>query len=135
MRGDQSSSFPLQRIFSKKVIPKMGDDSAELLVHVREIRKLLELLAEPAIAQRDEKLRTELRRIVGKSEASRKSVLLMNGQHRQKEIQQATGIHAGNLSTLVKKMKIANLLVGDVKFPQLAISIPSNFFDKDAKTD
>ena len=44
----------------------MNDQDAQVLLEeVRQIRKLLELLAEPAIAQRDAKLREELKKIVG----------------------------------------------------------------------
>lgn len=107
----------------------MTDLPAELLNQVREIRKLLELLAEPAIAQRDAKLREELKNIVGKSKPKQASALLMNGKHRQTDIQTKTGIQKGHLSTLVGRLKVANLLVGDPKFPTLAISLPVNFFE------
>lgn len=111
----------------------MTEDSGELLVHVREIRKLLELLAEPAIEKRDAKLRETLRQIVGRSEKNRSSVFLMNGKRRQKDIRLETGIQKGNLSTLVGRLSDASLLVGDPKAPALAISIPENFFSADSE--
>ncbi len=113
----------------------MSDHSAELLEAVREIRKLLELLAEPAIAQRDAKLRKELRQLVGNSASKQKSVLLMNGARTQAQIRAEATVHQGNLSTLVSKMTQSKLLTGDPKLPKLAISIPPNFFESDAETD
>jgi hypothetical protein len=110
----------------------MSDNSAELLEAVRDIRKLLELLAEPAIAQRDAKLRNELRLIVGASKPGQMSVRLMNGKRTQKEIHAETSMNKGNLSTLVSKLSEAKLLTGDPKLPSLAISIPPNFFESDA---
>lgn len=101
----------------------------ELLEAVLEIRKLLELLAEPAIAQRDAKLRKELRRLVGSSETKQKSVHLMNGTLTQTQIRAQTGVNAGNLSTLIGKMSEAKLLTADLKLPKLAISILPNFFE------
>jgi hypothetical protein len=101
----------------------------ELLNEIIEIRKLLELLAEPAIAQRDAKLRKELRQVVGSSDTKQKSVHLMNGTLTQSQIKAQTGVHAGNLSTLVSKMSEAKLLTGDPKLPKLAISILPNFFE------
>jgi DNA-binding MarR family transcriptional regulator len=106
-------------------------ESNELLSAVREIRNFLELLAEPAIAERDRKLRTELKRIVGSSAPKAKAALLMTGGRTQSEIQRETGINKGNLSTLVKQLKENNLLSGDPKNPKLAISIPSNFFESE----
>jgi DNA-binding MarR family transcriptional regulator len=106
-------------------------ESADLLLAVKEIRELLRLMAEPAIAERDQKLRTELRRIVGSSAPKARAVLLMNGGSTQSEIQRETGINKGNLSTLVKQLKENDLLTGDPKNPKLAILIPSNFFESE----
>jgi hypothetical protein len=99
-----------------------------LLDAVLEIRSLLELLAEPAIAQRDTKLRKELRQLVGTSVPKQKSVFLMNGSLTQSQIRAQTNVNAGHLSTLVGKMNQAKLLTGDPKLPRLAISIPPTFF-------
>jgi hypothetical protein len=107
----------------------MVDHSIELLATVREIRLLLELLAEPAIAQRDAKLRAELLKIVGSSKVHRKVVFLLDGVHTQKDIRDKTSAHSGNLSTFIGKLKEAKLLTGDSKTPKLAISIPANFFE------
>ncbi len=113
----------------------MGDHSAEILEAIREIRKLLELLAEPAIAQRDAKLRKGLRKIVGSSKPKQKSIFLMNGKHTQSEIRAETSINQGNLSTLISKLTHEKLLKGEPKLPNLVISIPTNFFESDAETD
>ena len=110
----------------------MDDEQlAEIATSVREIRDLIRLLAEPAIAQRDQKLRTELRRIAGKSAQKSKAVFLMDGNHTQREICRVTGMDSGNLSVFVKQLNVSKLLLGDVKQPKLAISIPSNFFESD----
>jgi len=112
----------------------MSEQSDELLKAVQEIRELVRLMAEPAIAARDQKLRAELKRIVGKSIANSKSVFLMDGNRAQADIQREAKINQGNLSTLVKRLAGSKLLSGDGKKPKLAISIPSNFFD-DGATD
>ncbi|MBI1814169.1 MAG: hypothetical protein HYR72_04275 [Deltaproteobacteria bacterium] len=97
------------------------------------MRKLLELLAEPAIAQRDAKLRDELRKIVGSSSKKQQSVFLMDGSRTQKQIVGQTSVNQGDLSTLVGKLESAGLLADGKKEPKLAISIPSNFFNANAK--
>lgn len=113
----------------------MNEDVARLLLEEAvQIRKLLQLLAEPAIAQRDSKLREELRKIVGSSQKKQQSVLLMDGNRMQSEIVAQTSVHQGDLSTLVGKLHMAGLLVDGKKQPKLAISIPSTFFDDNAET-
>jgi hypothetical protein len=104
------------------------DEPSELLSAVREIRDLVRLLAEPAIAERDQKLRGDLKRIVGKSASAAKAVLLMDGTRSQRTIHRESGMNEGNLSTLVKRLAESKLLSGGGKHPQLAISVPSNFF-------
>ena len=108
------------------------DPVAELLSAVREIRDLVRLLAEPAIAERDRKARGELRRIVGNSVAKKKAVLLMDGSRPQRAIHREAGINEGHLSTLVKQLNSANLLSGDRKEPKLSISITANFFENES---
>lgn len=104
----------------------MSDELTEL---ARKILALLELLAEDKIAQRDTKQRESLRQIVGTSPTKQKSVFLMNGAHTQAQIRKATSVHQGHLSTMVGKLHKAKLLTGDSKAPELAISIPANFFE------
>lgn len=110
----------------------MDELSAEILSAVREIRDLVRLLAEPAIAERDRKLRSELRRIVRKSVPKGKAVLLMDGSRTQSAIQRETGINQGDLSSFVKQLNAAKLLSGGGKEPKLAISVPANFFENGA---
>jgi hypothetical protein len=111
------------------------DDSPELLKAVQEIRDLVRLMAEPAVAERDKKLREELRRIVGKSAAGAQSIFLMDGSRTQADVQRETKINQGNLSSIVKELKGAKLLAGDGKKPKLAIEIPSNFFESGAEDE
>ena len=113
----------------------MTDEHVQLLLEeVRQMRKLLEVLAEPAVAQRDGKLRAELRNIVGSSVKKQQSVLLMDGRRTQKQIITATTVNQGHLSTMVGKLEAAGLLGSGKKHPKLAISIPSDFFGTNAKT-
>ena len=108
----------------------MNDEFARsLLEEVRRVRELLTLLAEPAIAQRDSKLRAELKRIVGSSKKKQSSVLLMDGSRTQAQIAGETGVHKGDLSTMITKLKAAALVEDGGKRPKLSISILANFFD------
>jgi hypothetical protein len=106
-------------------------DSDQLLAAVQEIRDMVRLMAEPAIAERDRKLRAELKKIVGKSIPKSKSVFFMDGSRTQAEIQRETKINKGDLSTLVKKLGASKLLSGDGKKPKLTISIPVTFFESE----
>ena len=108
----------------------MNSDETQLLFEeLRQIRKLLELLAEPAIAKRDAKLRAQLRTIVGASLKKRAATFLMDGGHTQGQIVSKTSVNQGHLSTLVRKLDGAGLLDGGKKHPKLSISIPPQFFD------
>lgn len=108
----------------------MNDQSNELLETVRKIHGLLELLAEDKIAERDAKQRKALLDIAGSSIPLQKSILLMDGTRTQTEIHNETSANKGHLSTLVGKLHTAKLLLNDSKNPKLAITIPSNFFEK-----
>jgi hypothetical protein len=111
-----------------------SEQDQALLDEVRKMRKLLELLAEPAIAERDAKLRDELRKIVGSSTKKQESVFLMDGSRKQVEIVAKTSVGQGHLSTMVQQLESAGLLIDGKKQPKLAISIPSNFFDANTDT-
>ncbi len=101
----------------------MDEATNELLSAVREIRDLIRLMAEPAVAERDQKLRTELRRIVGNCTGKAKAVLLMNRDRTQSVIQRETGINQGQLSAFVKQLSSGRQLLSDEgKDPKLAIS-------------
>ena len=114
----------------------MSDHSAQMLQVLAEMRDLLRLIAEPAIAQRDKRLREALREIAGSATGKKaKAILLMDGTRMQRRITSECGIDKGGLSHLVKKLKAAELLTGDPKQPQLSISIPPNFFEMDGDSD
>lgn len=114
----------------------MSDSSAQMLSVLSEMRDLLRLIAEPAIAQRDKKLREALRGMGGSATGKKaKAILLMDGTRMQRTITNECGIDKGGLSVLVKKLKAAELLTGDPKQPHLAISIPSNFFELGGESD
>lgn len=111
----------------------MADHSTEILATLKKVCELLELLAEDKIAQRDQKLRTALLEVVGKSQPKQKSVLLMDGTRSQAEIRSETSVNQGHLSTMVGQLQKAKLLDGDSKKPKLVISIPSTFFENHAE--
>lgn len=96
---------------------------------LREIRDLIRLMAEPALAKRDERLRTALREIVGKSKQKAEAVALMNGTRSQTDIREDCSIDAGNLSRLVKVMREAGLIGPDDKHPKLLFPAPANLLD------
>jgi hypothetical protein len=102
----------------------MSEDT-ELL---REIRDLLLLLAEPAIAKRDESQRAELRQLVGRSKAKAKAVAAMDGSRSRQVICNESGIDQGDLSRLIKILRERKLIV-DGDMPKLVIALPTAFFE------
>src|ERR1035438_7280996 len=100
--NSQRSQFPYHLDSGQNWRSRMRDSSEDLLSVAIEIRELLRLLAEPAIAQRDEKLRTSVREIAGRSQSKRRAIFQMDGTQSQKEISHAVGIDQGDLSKLVK---------------------------------
>lgn len=105
----------------------LAQDEQTLLL--REMRDLLRVMAEPALAKRDEKFRSALLDIVGKGKAKAKAVLLMDGARSQKTISGEADIDTGQLSRLVKELRDKGLLLANEKVPKLVISIPPNFFE------
>jgi hypothetical protein len=58
----------------------------------------------------------------------------MDGTRTQAQIVAQASAHQGHLSTMVGQFETAGLLADGKRYPKLAISIPSTFFDADAKT-
>jgi DNA-binding MarR family transcriptional regulator len=108
----------------------MTNTNSDVSEAILEMRDLLRLLAGPAIAERDQKRRAEIQKIVGTSAPRAKSVLLMNGSRTQVNIRKETAIHKGELSALVKRLSEGGLLVGDIKHPRLAIVLPQTFVER-----
>lgn len=102
------------------------DEQTELL---REMRDFLRIMAEPALAERDKKLRASLREIIGKSKRRAEVVLLMNGLRTKAELSKESGMDQGDVSRLVAALRAAELLKADDKHPELVISLPANFFE------
>lgn len=100
-----------------------------------EIRNLLQVMAEPALAKRDERLRNALRAVAGKGQKNQSAVALMDGSKSQATIVKEVTIDRGNLSRLVKSLAKASLITPDEKHPKLVITIPPNFFDHGGKSD
>jgi hypothetical protein len=95
---------------------------------LREIRDLLLLLAEPAIAKRDESQRVALRELVGRSKAKAKAVTAMDGSRNRQAICKESGIDQGDLSRLMKILRERKLII-DGDTPKLGITIPPTFFE------
>ena len=106
-------------------------EDTELL---REIRDLLRLMAEPALAKRDERLRAALQSIVGKGGKKAKAVVLMDGTRSQADIRKECGIDPGNLSRLVKDLREAELITPEEQ-PDLVFPLPSDITDIVSKDD
>ena len=123
-------AFGFDRKFKGRILRLMVEN-AEIL---REIRDLLELMAEPALAKRDERLRAALQQIVGKSKQKAEAVVLMDGVRSQAAIRKGCGIDDGNLSRLVKALRQAELIGPDDKYPKLVFPVPSNLIDTVGKT-
>jgi hypothetical protein len=103
------------------------DSQTELL---REIRDLLLVIAEPALAKRDEGRRASLREVVGKSKAKSTAAQLMDGSRSQSAICKELEIDAGLLSRFVKELRAKELIAADEKHPKIVISFPPDFFEK-----
>lgn len=84
------------------------------------------MLAEPALAKRDERLRSTLQQVVGKSRQKAEAVLLMDGARSQSDIRRLCGIDDGNLSRLVKALREADLIGPDDKNPKLVFPAPAD---------
>jgi hypothetical protein len=110
---------------------RMTNDShtALMLEELREMRRLLEAIAEPAIAKRDAQQRDALREIVGTGAKKQQSVMLMDGTRTRAEIIAETAVDKSDLSKLVRQLESAGLLGSGTKQPQLTIRIPPGFFD------
>jgi len=94
------------------------------------MRDLLRVMAEPAMAQRDQKRRAAITEIAGRSVKKAKAILLMDGSRNQKTICKDSGIDQGDLSRLEKALRAKDLLVTDEKNPRLIIPLPPNFFEE-----
>ncbi len=105
-------------------------EQTELL---REMRDLLRVIAEPALAKRDERLRASLLEIVGKSKPKANAVTLMDGARTQTAIRKETGIDHAQLSRLVKALRNASLLVANSNHPKLVITVPPSSFEESWK--
>jgi DNA-binding MarR family transcriptional regulator len=99
-----------------------------------EIRDLLQVMAEPALAKRDEKFRSAIRSVVGKSQKSASAVVLMDGSRAQAAISKEVGIDPSQLNRLIKSLEKHALVGADEKHPKLRVKLPPNFFDEHGKT-
>lgn len=108
----------------------MLNEQTELL---REMRDLLRVIAEPALAERNERLKASLLGIVGRSKTKAKAVLLMDGSRSRPAICKDSGIDQGDLSRLAKALRAKALIAADEKEPKLVISIPPDFFENSEK--
>ena len=100
-----------------------------------EIRDLLLVMAEPALSQRDAKLRSSLRTVVGRGGKKVKAALLMDGTRSQAVIAKESGMDQGNVSRLVKALADAKVISQDEKHPKLLVRIAPTFFDGDGANE
>lgn len=105
------------------------NEQTELL---REIRDLLVLIAEPALAKRDESLRAALLELAGRGKAKRSAILLMDGARSRADICKESGIDQGDLSRLVKALREKNL-IGPSDPPKIILALPPKFFEATEK--
>lgn len=94
-----------------------------------EIRDLLRLIAEPALAKRDSRLRSALGQIIGTSQRKADAVALMDGTRSQAEIGKLCGWDTGNMSRLVGALRKDGLIQGDDKHLKLSFPMPANLLD------
>jgi hypothetical protein len=94
-----------------------------------EIRDLLQVMAEPLLAKRDQRMRAALREVAGSGAKKQRAVPLMDGSRTQAAIVKKAGIDQGNLSRLVKALAAKGLIGADEKHPQLLVKVPPTFFD------
>jgi hypothetical protein len=100
-----------------------------------EIRDLLQVVAEPALAKRDEKFREAVRTVVGKGQKKRDAIMLMDGSRTESVIAKEASIDPGQLNRLVKALKAALLVGQDGKHPKLHVKLPSNFFGDEGNSN
>lgn len=93
-----------------------------------EIRDLLLVVAEPALAKRDKKRRDALRRI-GRGRKNVAAIMLMDGTRSQAEIVKESSVDKSQLSRLVKSLMAEALIRADEKHPKLVIAVPKDFFE------
>ena len=108
----------------------MEADISKEIELLQEIRDLLQVMAEPALAKRDEKFRDAIRTIAGKGAKNAKAIMLMDGSKTQAAISKEVGIDGGNLSRLIKSLQKDALIASDEKHPKLQVNLPHNFFDE-----
>jgi hypothetical protein len=100
-----------------------------------EIRDLLQVMAEPTLAKRDEKFRGAIRTVAGKSQKNSGAIVLMDGSRTQAAISKEAGIDPGQLNRLIKALENNALIATDEKHPKLRVKLPPNFFDKKGETN
>jgi len=106
------------------------EEQTEIL---REMRDLLRVLAEPALAARDKTRRAALIEIVGTSKKRVAVIVAMDGKKSQADLAKTAGINSSNVSRLVGELREHQLIKGDDRYPELTISIPDDFFDVETK--
>jgi hypothetical protein len=100
-----------------------------------EIRDLLQVMAEPTLAKRDEKLREAVRTVAGRSQKNYSAIMLMDGSKTQSAIAKGVGMDPAQLNRLIKALQKSSLLAQDEKHPKLRLKLPPNFFDEKEKSN
>ena len=105
------------------------DSKSEALL--AEIRDLLMVIAEPQLAERDRKIREELKKIGG-GEKKQAAILAMADGNDRKNVMTISGIDGSNLTKLVTELTSVAALEPHDTVLKLRCRIPQDFF-KDSK--
>jgi len=100
-----------------------------------EIRDLLQVIAEPLLAKRDEKFRAGIRKIASKGKKYGAAILLMDGTCTKANIARAVGMDASQFNRLVKVLEKEKLCAIDGKNPKLPTILPPDFFDQNGESN
>jgi DNA-binding MarR family transcriptional regulator len=100
-----------------------------------EIRDLLAVMAEPLMEKRHKKFRDGIRAVVGKKQAGRAAVLLMDGTRTQAAIAKESKMDPAALTRLLKQLKGKALCEVEGKHPKLAGKLPGDFWDQNGESD
>jgi len=111
-----------------------SNETTSITTLLTDIRDLLLLIAEPAIAKRDSGLRASIREAVGTGVKRQAASLLMNGKLTRKEIQAQSTIDQSGISRLVSELIEKGLALEEDSRPCLVCQLPSDFYKAEEKS-
>lgn len=96
-----------------------------------EIRDLLQIIAEPQLADRDRKARQRIREVAGRSGKKQAAVLLMDGTRSRSEISQQSELDSGNLSRFIAELREAGVLAEPDGKAKTVCPLPPTLFEQE----